>query len=65
MIARRWPIHGWVGLTLVTVFWPVHWTLEGMRTRWGFFSFELFALYHLLAGLVGRCRDEYVLPAQS
>jgi hypothetical protein len=26
------------------------------------FSLELFALYHLLAGVVGRGRDEYVLP---
>jgi hypothetical protein len=28
------------------------------------FSFELFALYHLLAGFLGRGRSEYVLPTQ-
>lgn len=29
------------------------------------FSFELFALYHLLAGLAGEGRSDYVLPTQS
>ena len=41
MTARRWPIHGWVGLTLVAVFWPVNWSLDGMRTHWGFFPLWL------------------------
>ncbi len=38
---RRWPVHGWLGLGLVSVFWPLNWGLEGMRTHWGFFPLWL------------------------
>jgi hypothetical protein len=34
---RRFPIHGWVGLGLVIVFWALNWTLNGLRTQWAFF----------------------------
>ncbi len=34
---RRIPLHGWIGLLLITVFWTINWTLEGLRTHWGFF----------------------------
>lgn len=35
-IQRKIPIQGWVGLTLVLVFWWVNWTFDGLRTHWGF-----------------------------
>jgi hypothetical protein len=34
----RWPLHGWLGLTLVAVFWILNWSL---RTHWGFFPLWL------------------------
>ncbi|MGD8752976.1 MAG: hypothetical protein PVG14_16195 [Anaerolineales bacterium] len=38
----RWlPIHGWVGLGLIAVFWPFNWLLEGPRTHLGFFPLWL------------------------
>jgi hypothetical protein len=37
----RWPPHGWLGLVLIAVFWPLNWSLEGMRTHWGFFPLWL------------------------
>jgi hypothetical protein len=37
----RWPFHGWLGLALVAVFWPLNWGLDGMRTHWGFFPMWL------------------------
>ncbi len=31
------PLHGWLGLVLVIIFWILNWTLIGPRTNWGFF----------------------------
>lgn len=38
---RAWPVHGWVGLALVAIFWTLNWSLPGMRTHWGFFPLWL------------------------
>lgn len=38
---RRWPFHGWLGLGLVAVFWPLNWFLPGLRTQWLFFPLWL------------------------
>lgn len=35
------PLHGWLGLSLVLIFWVLNWTLEGLRTHWGFFPMWL------------------------
>lgn len=35
------PIHGWLGLGLATLFWILNWTLTGPRTHWGFFPLWL------------------------
>jgi hypothetical protein len=40
-VRGRWPIHGWFGLILIAVFWYLNWSLEGMRTHWGFFPLWL------------------------
>ncbi len=33
----KFPIHGWLGLSLVILFWILNWKLTGPRTQWGFF----------------------------
>lgn len=33
----KFPFYGWLGLALVTVFWILNWTLNGLRTQWAFF----------------------------
>jgi hypothetical protein len=38
---RRWPLHGWLGLAVVAVFWPLNWSLPGLRTHWAFFPLWL------------------------
>jgi hypothetical protein len=38
---RRWPLHGWLGLVLVAVFWGLNWSLSGLRTHWAFFPLWL------------------------
>ncbi len=37
----RLPLHGWMGLCLVVLFWTLNWTLTGARTHWGFFPLWL------------------------
>ena len=34
---KKFPIHGWIGLGLVVVFWALNWTMNGLRTQWVFF----------------------------
>ena len=40
-VSNRWPLHGWLGLALVAVFWTLNWSLDGLRTHWGFFPLWL------------------------
>ncbi len=35
------PLHGWLGLVLVLLFWVVNWTWSGLRTYWAFFPLWL------------------------
>jgi hypothetical protein len=35
------PLHGWLGLGLIIIFWILNWTLTGARTHWGFFPLWL------------------------
>jgi hypothetical protein len=37
----RFPLHGWIGLSLILLFWALNWTLTGARTHWGFFPLWL------------------------
>lgn len=37
----RLPIHGWLGIGLIAIFWTLNWTLTGLRTHWGFFPLWL------------------------
>jgi len=36
-----WGLHGWVGLLLLAVCWPLNWALPGMRTAYLFFPLWL------------------------
>ena len=35
------PLHGWLGLGLIIVFWILNWALTGPRTHWAFFPLWL------------------------
>lgn len=37
----KWPVHGWIGVLLVALFWTLNWSLPGLRTHWGFFPLWL------------------------
>src|SRR4030042_3771773 len=36
-----WPVHGWIGLALVVLFWSLNWSLPGLRTHCAFFPLWL------------------------
>ena len=36
----KWPVHGWIGLVLIAVFWTLNWSHPGL-THWGFFPLWL------------------------
>lgn len=38
---RRWPLHGWAGLLLLAVCWPLNWGMDGPRTHILFFPLWL------------------------
>ena len=38
---RSFPFHGWLGITLIIIFWTLNWSLPGLRTHWGFFPLWL------------------------
>jgi hypothetical protein len=39
--AAGWPVHGWLGLGLIIVFWTLSWSLSGLRSHWCFFPLWL------------------------
>jgi len=40
-VKARFPLHGWLGLSLIIIFWILNWTWTGPRTHWGFFPLWL------------------------
>ena len=38
---KYFPFYGWIGLTLLLLFWILNWSLNGLRTHWGFFPLWL------------------------
>jgi len=38
---NKFPVYGWIGLYLITLFWILNWALTGLRTDWGFFPLWL------------------------
>src|SRR5689334_7186375 len=34
---RSFPLHGWIGFTMIILFWAINWVLPGARTHWAFF----------------------------
>lgn len=38
---KHLPFYGWLGLTLLLISWYLNWSLDGLRTHWGFFPLWL------------------------
>ncbi|MBT8380011.1 MAG: hypothetical protein KJN64_12360 [Ignavibacteria bacterium] len=63
------PLHGWIGIVLVVVFWYLNWSLDGLRTHLLFFPLWLgyaltvdgFVYYRKGNSLLSRNWKKYVL----
>jgi hypothetical protein len=40
-VRQKLSTHGWVGLALICIFWPINWFGSGTRTSWAFFPLWL------------------------
>jgi len=66
---KSFPLHGWIGLSLVFLFWTLNWSLEGLRTHllffplWLGYSLTVDALTYRQSGtsMLSRSRHKYVL----
>ncbi|MBN1538395.1 MAG: hypothetical protein JW908_16785 [Anaerolineales bacterium] len=38
---NTFPLHGWLGVGLIVIFWGFNWSLPGLRTHWCFFPLWL------------------------
>ncbi len=54
---------GWIGIFLIGVFWFFNWSLEGLRTQWGFFPMWLG--YCLMIDSIVLRRNGYSLLTRS
>lgn len=59
----RFAIHGWLGLGLIAVFWPLNWLLSGPRSHWAFFP--LWLGYCLTVDALALCRRGTSLLVRS
>lgn len=66
---NRFPLHGWIGLSLIAVFWTLNWTLNGLRTHllffplWLGYALSVDGLVYRRKGnsLLTRSRKRYIL----
>jgi len=66
---RRFPFHGWIGLLLVAIAWPLSWGLPGLRTHLLFFplwlgyilSVDALVLRHGGSSLLSRAPRDFTL----
>jgi len=65
----HFPVYGWAGIILTLVFWILNWTLDGLRTHWGFFpmwlgfclSIDALVFYRKGSSLISRSFKKYLL----
>lgn len=66
---KIWPLHGWIGILLIIIFWIFNWALSGLRTHWGFFplwvgyalTVDAMAFYRKGSSLLTRHWKKYIL----
>jgi len=61
--SSRFPVYGWIGLSLATCSWILNWALSGPRTHWAFFP--LWLGYCLSVDAIVRARTGTSLLTRS
>jgi len=67
-VKAKFPVHGWLGMALVMLFWILNWTLMGLRTHWAFFpmwlgyclTIDAIVLWRTGTSLLARSPRKYV-----
>ncbi len=65
---QRFALHGWVGISLIIIFWILNWGLQGLRTYWVFFplwlgfclTVDALVLYRTGTSLLTRSWQRYI-----
>lgn len=65
---QRFAPHGWIGITLIIIFWMLNWSLPGLRTHWIFFplwlgfclTIDALVLYRSGTSLLTRNWQRYI-----
>jgi hypothetical protein len=66
---HKFPVHGWIGILLILIFWYLNWNLEGLRTQILFFplwfgyilTIDALVLYRKKTSLLTRSRKKFAL----
>jgi hypothetical protein len=59
----RWPVHGWIGIFLVGIFWILNWSMDGLRTH--FLFFPLWLGYCLIVDAIAVRRKGHSLLTRN
>ena len=65
---KKFPLHGWVGIILISVFWYLNWNLEGLRTNLLFFplwlgfilTIDSIVFYRKSTSLISRSKKKFI-----
>lgn len=65
---KKFPLRGWIGLTLIIVFWFLNWNLEGLRTNLLFFplwlgyilTVDALVFYRKNSSLISRSKKRFI-----
>ncbi len=69
MSKNKFPLYGWIGIILVLLFWYLNWSLDALRTHWGFFflwlgyslSVDALVYFKKQTSLLTRNLKQYIL----
>ena len=65
---KKFPLRGWVGIILISVFWYLNWNLEGLRTNLLFFplwlgyilTIDSIVFYRKSSSLISRSKKKFM-----
>jgi len=67
--AKKFPIHGWFGVTVIIIFWYLNWNLDGLRTHLLFFplwfgyilTIDGIVFFRKGTSLLNRSKKQFIL----
>src|SRR5256885_99776 len=68
-MTKKFPLYGWLGISLIVVFWWINWSLAGLRTQWAFFplwlgyclTVDAIVFYRTHTSLLKRSTEKYIV----